>query len=576
MNTRQTSNSKRHLTVLAFYILVTLVMYSIVDFGNQIGADSWGHLYGAINGQFAYSTSRPLTLLPIFLIFHMVELDHVGGHAIVIGVVVVNAYLLYLNINLFLPRSIYAYLVGLVYLLYVVGDSFFLLNIYAVSDQFISLALMQLCLYCYFRFVLFDALWMLFAGAVLAIAAMFMREALIPLISGLPVIAFALRRNYSWESFRKLLYWGIVVALGALWYALPLFGIAGETYASGFREPFSIAQFMRRTIFHARVSLDSVLFLEAAKINRVLLPSAMLWIVSTASLLLVSTFQKADVSDDDGVSFLHRVSVPLLWIVLGGVVWFLGLFAFLLTIIADGVLRVHAIAPLGVAMLLAGLIWLAYTLLAGRIAQHLVLMLSALYLGTTGIVQLVDLQDELYVLNSNWDDQAEFFRRLTHLAPHLEDDTLIVHVQPRGTDESPYIFGFGLDYAVRYLYADRAIAIITNDNNLGTTWRFQPEGVEIVLNAQQLTGPLYASGDFIWDEIIFITKTDSGQVEMFSSISPQQLSEVGAFNANVDVGVIDEAGVEAYAPLNRVTPGYVSQRVQAVYPPIQTLDALDN
>ncbi len=52
----------------------------------------------------------------------------------------------------------------------------------------------------------------------------------------------------------------------------------------------------------------------------------------------------------------------------------------------------------------------------------------------------------------------------------------------------------------------------------------------------------------------------------------QIVRHFGIFDPEINISLIDREAEAAYAPSERIHPGYVPPKVQRVYPPLQELD----
>lgn len=563
---------RRDALVFVIFLLLTTALFTIVDYGNRDGADSWGHYYFASNMQLAYHTNRPVGLLPMLVFVRIFDLSPVAGHATVILVRTLSAFFLYLLVNHFAPKQQWmGYLTGVVYSLFFVEDWFFLLNFYSTGIIFSSLTLALLALHLYFQSVDNDRSILLLIAIALALTVCGMYEALIPLLFGLPITIFVLQGNYNRIRFVKLSIWGCAVIIGALWYALPILGLVDATYATGYQETISVGRIARRLHLHLAATLQPFIVFQAAKLPAYRLP---VFLVNAMLMLgwfcLRESFAKQ--LQAQPMTRFTRFIGPALWILCGSLVWVLAIFAFIITPLADNVIRVHSITPFGVAIIATALILFVVQQVSKAGLKEAAIIIASLYVGTCGAIQVADLQQELYTLNSVWSDQAEYFRTLTQVAPKVEDETLFVHVQPRGRDDSPFIFGFGLQYAVQATYGEPVRALITNDLLTGSSWQVTADGVTVTQTHPSPPSFLYTNQHYSWDQVIFVTKDDNGRAQIFKSISAQSLDAFGAFNDYVDLTVIEQSAEQSYMPATRIQQAYVTQQVQKVYPPLQSLD----
>lgn len=563
---------RRDLLVFAAYLLVTAALFTIIDYGNREGGDSWGHYYFATNGQLSYHTNRPTALLPVALFAYSFGLSPIFSHTLVLLGRCLNGYLLFLILRQYIPSKWWVgYVAGLVYILFFVPDWFFLLNFFAVSDNLFSLTFMLLALYLYVLSSNNGSYYMLIIASMLALIASGMREALLPLLVSVPVLDFLLRRQYNWTAFVRLCIWSGFILMPVVWYALPILGLEGETYSSGFREPLSFRRILSRISVQLSATIQPFFLLQVNKLNVYRLPILLVNVgLILGWLLLESQGQRQTVRQ---VQPAHqRVLLPIVWLGLGTIIWLLGLFAYLLTIVADEVIRVHSATPLGIGILIASGAWLLSEIVPKTWPRNIIVILVLSFVGTISVIQVSDLQNELYVLDSVWSDQAEYFRTLTHIAPDVDDETLIVHVQPRGQDDSPFIYGFGFQYSIQATYGEAVRSLVSNDRLTGSDWQISEDGITIT---QTHPGPpsfAFTNQHYNWEQVIFVTKDKTGRSVILQSISADSLAAFGEFNDYVDLSVIGPDAEAAYAPYERIQRGYVDEQVQAVYPPLQHLD----
>lgn len=431
------------LTVCCAYLLICLALYTVVDLGNRDGIDDWGHYHAASTGQLSYFSGRPLAVLPQAIVALLFDLRIVGNFAFVIFMRVASAFLLFLLVDLIISKFIwYAFLAGLMYLLYVVPDWFLIGNAYSLGDHLFPIVLLQLALYLYFRSIIIGSWRLLAVGLVVAGLSLLIRELGAPLLITVPILVFLFQRHYTFQRLLRLSIWIVGVTAASLYYVLSLTGLTGEIHSNTYLEPFSFSAFVSRLTFHTSVTLQPFYLVQASKLSEQAIAMACMIICILLAYWIVSKQLGRGES-----SLAEALPLSVSGLLTGLSVWFFGLLPFLVTPVGNTIDRVHAMSPLGTALIIASSIWLVSLLLKREVLRLPVFVVATLVVAQTGIAQSVENQETFYALETSWSDQAVFFRSLTHLAPEVEPDTLFFHVRRQDEGSTPYLFAQGFYYA---------------------------------------------------------------------------------------------------------------------------------
>jgi hypothetical protein len=143
----------------------------------------------------------------------------------------------------------------------------------------------------------------------------------------------------------------------------------------------------------------------------------------------------------------------------------------------------------------------------------------------------------------------------------MKENTLVVYIENRDLPETPFLSGFGFQYALRYLYEENAIGLIDHDRLLYHRWEVTDAGFEITPDAGLIaTGFVGAKhSQHGWDEIIFLVKDSEARVHILEEIPPAYYTPERQAH---------------YDPQGRIEHSFVAPRIREVMPPIQSVEPI--
>ncbi len=544
-----TSPSVSHRTktlVWALLILaaITLVSFLVVDYGNFVGIDEWSHTYTVYRGSTLYGP-RPLAMGALFVEYQLVGTSLIGAHIAHLFLKFGISLLVYLLVRHFDRDAHFALACGSLTLLFTVPDWFVIQPFQMRSDNLGSLLLALIALLLYFRSLEDNRSWLLVIAIIFAVSALLMRESVVPVLIGAPVIETILVQSPTKSRARWLVGWIGIIALASLWYARPFLGLGGSTYGQRLVTDLNPLRMARDTLWQFMAVFRPLLGFPLEKSLSFRLP---ILITIAATLLGFRSLPTRSSDSNEGTS-RHYLS----WLIVGIAVTVLGFAAFLPTGLIAGIDRIHTISIVGEAIIIAAFVCAITQGIPGSMVrltvQNLALVVVALY----GVQANAQMQQELYYYDAIWDEEAIFVRSLANQMPVVKENTLFVLIQDPSQNEAPFISGWGFEYAMRYLYEDRAAGLITTDNVRFHSWKITKEGIEFDPVEDRL---FYVKPEFYhWDEMIFVTRATDGSAIVLGELPEKfHTPERSAL----------------YNPDARVERGFIPSRIRELLPPIRS------
>ncbi len=548
------SRTKTFLWVVLALTAITLVAFALVDYGNFVGYDEWPHAYTASRGSTIYA-GRPLSALALFLTYPFTGVNPFASHAVNLGVRLVEAILIYLIMDRLKPRDrALAFLSAALFLVFVVPDWYTILSLQARSDHSGNLLATLATLYLVTRFLEEDGIVWLILALALAAVAVLIREACVPLLGGFAVMVFLSQRKFTRRRIVFVALFLLAVAGASLHYVLPLIGLAPKLYATGLYQDLNPLRMINATWtqFHfafSQLALGRIDFLAQNRLAEML----------TAGVLIVCV-----------VVARHRLPTEptqdtfagyALWVTFGIVLAWLGFAAFLPTGLSTALDRVQNLSTIGEAIALASIVRMFSTLPARANFRHAVEATGLALIAILSTSMVSTVQNELYSYNLTWDTEAVFVRSLANLTPQVKENTLFFYVENPDLPETPFLAGFGFQYAMRYLYEDRAVGLIDRDKLWFHDWVISDSGIEITPDpALVATGFVGAKHSrHRWDEIIFIAKDREARVRILEQLPETYYTPERAAQ---------------YDPYARIERGFITPRIRELLPPIQSVQPI--
>ncbi|MBN1120613.1 MAG: hypothetical protein JXJ17_06010 [Anaerolineae bacterium] len=547
-NTHHTEHPKsryQHLLAALALIAVGLVVFTLVDYGNNLGIDDWMHYYRAATTGTLRFANRPLSFVLMQVFQPIFKAHPFPWYVLALTIRISSAFLLYLLVWLIEPeRPGFAFTCGALSLVFAIEDHFPLLTLMYGPGSNLSLIATLLALVVHTAATKVEKgrrhIILLIASLLLEVIAAFVREASLPLLLGIPVIVFLSQRDFNRRRWITLALWVIVVLGASLVYVLPMLGIGGSTYGSGLVADFSPRRMIGATVAQVCFPYKKLLLLDFSQVRETLFPAALALLTMILGLRLVEDGTESQLSRTDFLRFGA-------WAGGGLIAAVLGFAAFLPTVEARSTFRTHFIALPGEAVLLASLIWLiglAFTDQRWRRAvRGIVLAVVTIYgVAMTGSQQKLITNH----YRGTWENTANFMRSLAHLAPDVEEGTLFIYVENTALPEAPFTSGFSFQFAVRTFYGDRATAIVPNDNTLGR-WEVTADGIDY----DETWADEHVYG---WDDLIVITREDSGRLVIVETLP----DEFATPNRQAQ-----------YDPYGRIRSGYVNESIRETFPIVE-------
>ncbi len=541
---------RAHRWALLGLSVIALAAYAVVRRGNIFGVDEWMNIYTVLDRGLAGGlTNRPLNRLAQTVIFRTAGIGPGATYAAYLLIRLATAFTLYLLIREAAGDPVFGFACGAVYLTYTVNDFETLLFILRISKASALLAGL-LALLAFARARSRQAVWLIPALALAAFAVLAF-EGVVPVLAAAPVL-LSLARGRAGLRRRDVLLlaaWEAALALAAARYALPLLGIGAYTYGAGTLAGRLDAMYLvNGSVEQMKNAFAGLLLIEPAALAAHRLPA----LVTAAAVLLALAAVRppldADATDSGGAP---RYA---LWLAAGLALTWLGFAPYLPTVYIQQVFRIHVVAAVGEAIALAAGIWLLAALARDGRARRAIQTLGMMLTAAAGAATVAAIQAEINGLGATWDTQAIFLRSLAHQVPALREDALFVYVEDPALPEVPFISGWSFDFAMRYLYDDRAAGLVPTDTLFFQDWAIDDAGIAITAQARAGDHPLVHEAFYGWDRVIFVTKRPGGEADILGALPPDYATPARA---------------AAYDPDALIAPAFVSPRVSSVLPPLR-------
>jgi len=559
MSSHDNSQEAREIAlVLALLALTVLGAFVGVDGGNMWGVDEWPHTYAASRGAISYHTGRLLAILPVFLGYQIADNAPLPGFMLTLALRVALALLVYLLLREYAPRRrLFAYASAAFTLAFLVRDFFLLWAFSAVGNLYGKTVLALLALYLQARHAHGGRpAYLLGSLAVMLITAL-SYEGSVPLLLGIPWLALLLEGDLSRRRIAVTGIWSAALIAVSAWYALSLFGLGGSTYQSSVFTGLDPARLLRSTITQLRV-FDDLPFTKIEQF-RTFWPALPLGAAVTVGCCLAAGHHLRD-DTPPGETTAARVRRALLWLGIGLVITFLGFAAYLPTTYGQSIERVYILAAPGAGILLAALVWLAGSFFSTRASPRITRTIAFAFLVMVGLYNINAMQAVNEEYAAVWDSQAVYLRRLAHLIPAAEPNTLLVRVVDDPDTPLPFNYGYAFQYAVRYLYEDSVLAAVTQGPLIGHDLVVDDSGLQVVLRANmQPDNPLSHPSRHGWDEVIFLRQDEHGRPVILDTLPEQYATPAREALYNPQARIIRSA------PL--------PPRVLSLLPPLQSIPA---
>jgi hypothetical protein len=543
----------QRLWVLLSLTAVELAYVLVTYYGNYVGIDEWTVLYQVSRGTTVYpeNSERFVGLLHWMISYKLVGPGLLGNYIFYLLLKIAAAYVLFLLIEHFSSgKSAFAFSCSVIYLVYTIYD-WNMLYYYQYLGRIGHLLVTLLALYFYFKAVRHNQISWLFAAIAMAFLSIFNWETSLPLLVGIPVLAFALLRDYSRSSFYKLVIWSFFIVLFGLWFALPILGLAPATYGSHTFTTFSLSNIIRLTRKQFRWLLYGLAhYLRPDLIQPHRLPLLIVLVSIWGSIKgfqKVSQTQPSESESEESIWYYYP-----LWVVIGLITTWLGFSAFLISSYGEYVTRVHFLSSTGFALALGSVIWGVRCLARNHLAKQIVLYAGLTMITVIGITKAGGIQESVYCFKTTWERHAVFLRSLAYVAPAPEENTLFILVESPDSP-SPFACGWAFEYALRYLYDDTVTGFISTENLLGKSWNVSNEGIAIESTTLSESSQYKREISFHrWDEIVFISVTDDWEVHILETIPSEYHSQ---------------ARMELYDPYARLDENaFIPEPVQQLVP----------
>ncbi|GAB4481865.1 MAG: hypothetical protein Kow00124_30060 [Anaerolineae bacterium] len=603
-----TAERRAHGWALAAFGLLALAFYLGVYWGNAWGIDEWPVTYAVSTGSVAYFYGRPLNLLVYWLAYPLVDAHPLAGYAVIALLRAANAMLIYLILRPFTPRDrFFAFAAAAFYLAYLVPDFLMLEGFFRISDMLGHLTITLGALYLYLRYMRDGHPALLIGGLGLAVVSIWGRESAVPLLAGAALLAFAARhpqtqsppgrgrwptlsdrqvaasgrggaaplargaddgpqaRHGGWSArpsrreWIGLALWLIVIAAAAFRYALPLLGLVPETYMSDLVTTFSPRALLANTVYQFRLAFQDIPTLTTAALrgsDSVPGPALPVLVALAALIAALGIMRRAlGPAPAEGDRPAVRLRRAALWLAVGLALAWLGMAAYLPTMLSEQIYRIHVIASIGEGIALAAAAWLVAAPLPDVRMRRAVQGLLLAFFAAAGVVTITAQQRGIYHNHATWDSEAYFLRRLAHLIPDVEDNTLLVlMVYDPATNPPPFVQNYSFQYAVRYLYDDRLVAYASNGPILAHDGVVTDDGIALVRwPGYDPASPLIRETAHGWDEIIIIEQNEYGYPVILEELPEQYYTPARA---------------ALYDPYARIRRGFIPGRIQKLLPPI--------
>ncbi len=539
--------------------------FAIFDLGNKTGFEEYAYLYTVDGlGTPEYIDRRPAVLLGLWVANLLVGPDPIRLFIIYALMKLVIAFGVYLLLNQFTENKFFSFSCAFVYTLYIIIDDYFLRS----ESMIITLTYVGFMIYgfyFYYRYVNGKSILNLVVGLLLGFLGLKTHTAVLAATTGIPILVYLIQRDFSRKKTIVLLSWQVMVGVASLQWILPLLGLGTVTYESGFLKgtQVTLGSVLKYSLIHLRIGLLDTLVVERKGIFEYQLQAIQIGIISVLVLFFINSYF---LNKNDSLNAIpsNRRSYTI-WIIVGVIATWLGFAPYLITTYVRGAERIHVSSVIAESIVFVAAIWLATSFITDlhrRNASRILLVSIVIALSSANVAVL---QDFLYRFNADWETHAVFFRSMANQIPEVEDNTLFIYIpypedparEPDYLDRLPVYYAPTFEYGTRYFYNDAASGIYpAAELQWVIAWEMDDEGVELTTHDKYKELPLDMPESFTWDEIIFVTKGDKEQVLILPDIPEAYYTEARA---------------QQYDPYSRIKPGFVSDRIIELMPPVQKL-----
>ncbi|GAB4481854.1 MAG: hypothetical protein Kow00124_30030 [Anaerolineae bacterium] len=598
-----------NLWALALLAAVALAFYLGADWGNAWGGDEWPVTYGVSINEITYFFDRPLNLLVFWLTYPLVDAHPLPGYVMIVLLRTASAFLIYLSVGLLAPRRrLFAFACGAFYLAYMVPDLVLLEGFFRVSDMLGHVTITLAALYLYLRYLHGGHPALLIGGLGLAVVSIWGRESAIPLLFGAAPLAFAARwigtnadrpleggegrraasgrggaaslargaddgpqaRHGGWSArpsrreWIGLAVWSIVVLAASARYALPLLRPTGTGYSSYTGQLITTLdprEIIRLTLFQLNEAFSGVPMLTTAQVTGgEAAPGPAIQVLAALGVLIGALISMARVfGPEEGgepeTTTRSRLLFAGAWLIGGLALTWLGFAPYLPTWIARAIHRVHVLSAPGEGIALAAAAWLIAAPLRDAGRRRLAQIAALAFIAAAGIATITGQQSGTYQNHATWDSEAYFLRRLGHLIPAVEDNTLLLlMVYDPATNPPPFGGNLAYQYAIPYLYRDAMRGHASDGLNIAYDAIVTDAGIDLVVapgydpESRMITPTSHG-----WDEIIIIEQDEHGYPVILGELPEQYYTPARA---------------ALYDPYARIQRGFIPGRIQKLLPPI--------
>ncbi len=385
----------------------------------------------------------------------------------------------------------------------------------------------------------------------------------------------AVARPYSWrEAIRRatpsrrewlgLAAWSIVVLAASARYALPLLRPTDTGYSSYTGQLITTLdprEIVRLTLFQLNEAFSGIPMLTTAQVTGseaapgpAIQVLAALGVLIGALIIMARVFEPEE-TGEGRTSTRSRLLFAGAWLAAGLALAWLGFAPYLPTWIARAIHRVHVLSAPGEGIALAAAAWLIAAPLREAGRRRLVQIAALSFIAAAGIATITGQQNGTYQNRATWDSEAYFLRRLAHLIPDVEDNTLLLlMVYDPDTNPPPFGGNLAYQYAIPYLYRDAMRGHASDGLNIAYDAIVTDAGIDLVVapgydpESRMITPTSHG-----WDEIIVIEQNEYGYPVILEELPEQYYTPARA---------------ALYDPYARIRRGFIPDRIQKLLPPI--------
>lgn len=547
-------NSDRRLNwlMLLGITVIGFAIFSVVDYGNTTGKDDWFHLYRIlILRGFIQSGGRPLRYLLLYPYAQLVGIGFPVERLALATARILTGYLVYRLVSLLRPKDQwFAVGCGILTTTFFVRSMFefesILFNGPSRTASLLGLVALNL-LAASLKISLENrttSLLIAGAGAIVAWITTFVHELQVPLHIILPVLWVLFRKQRTRGELILLVIWYTGLLAGTIPVLWPIITGNRTSYSAKLFVDLQPARLFRDSIWQFDFAFHSFPLISFDEIYRPL-PFLLVGILCVGSVIIAAHRALQRSTEPSQADW----RTDIIWLFGSLISVWLGIAPFLPTIYARLGYHSHMMAQPAEAVVLASLLWFVTSWIPRDRVRWATRMLGLLLISVNGMVIVHLMQMELkHDQEATWENLSSFMRTLGSIAPDSDDPLVFVYLENRPQPETPFVYGWGLQYAVRYFSEDQATAIHLDDSNMGK-WEVRNDGIWF---EEPDRSHLYD-----WEHVIFITRSDLGEVVILDTIpesyaTPQRQA--------------------AYNPYASIRAGYVPERIQAAFPVVRPPD----